>query len=145
MPIKHDITPDNIEQPFQVGDLVVTDFRPSKKGVVRRITSVRRILTKRRGGQWIAAATGGEPCPLCRQTPDKPLKEIDAPWYELYVPLETEKLPSTTTHEHKSAYEATLVFNDLVSKELNGEIKLVSFSYQNQQIVVRFFPGEKNE
>jgi len=67
--------------PFEVGDLVTTEFGHETKDVVRQITKI--IANANCSSGFIAWADGGEPCPTCKRAHAKPTPAsgIDAAWF----------------------------------------------------------------
>ena len=72
--------------PFKVGDEVTTDMPGEDNTVVRTITKIRK--SDLCGSGWMASADGGKQCPACGRWDATPLKDYDAPWFQLVAEKE---------------------------------------------------------
>lgn len=71
------------KQPFEVGDLVTSDYYPKDASVIRRIT---KIYKAERTDAWLVSADAGEPCKCCGAYPSKPIVGgmkygVDSLWF----------------------------------------------------------------
>jgi hypothetical protein len=69
--------------PFNVGDLVTTDFYPPGRNLVRRVTDCRRDDVFESG--WSVAAEDAVygVCPCCGRPKVPDLRQIDSSWFVL--------------------------------------------------------------
>ncbi len=70
--------------PFQVGDLVTTDFYPPGRNLVRRVTDCRQSTPHCQSG-WIVDAEDARDgaCPHCGRPMAPSLRQIDSSWFVL--------------------------------------------------------------
>jgi hypothetical protein len=75
----------SLTPPFNVGDLVTTDFYPSGSKLLRRVTSCCRHDGF--GSGWIVDAEDARDgaCPHCHRPKVPDLRQIDSSWFVLVI------------------------------------------------------------
>lgn len=69
-----------VKAPFEVGDLVTSDYDRPRRHVVRTITRIEADSSC--GSKFRAYADGGECCPTCKRAEARPTIGLDSAWFE---------------------------------------------------------------